>query len=123
MHERKRKLRRTKSLLGQAQQHDRILAAGEEKHGVRAFAGDLAQDEYSLGLEPVEVAARRQRAAIRARFFEHRAHASLSAVERISRPSGATCSPHSRASLIDRKSTRLNSSHRCISYAVFCLKK
>src|SRR5437879_11326878 len=26
-------------------------------------------------------------------------------------------------SLSDRKSTRLNSSHRCISYAVFCLKK
>src|SRR5437762_11418546 len=24
--------------------------------------------------------------------------------------------------LVDRKSTRLNSSHRCISYAVFCLK-
>src|SRR5437879_9902150 len=29
-----------------------------------------------------------------------------------------TCS-----SSTDRKSTRLNSSHRCISYAVFCLKK
>src|SRR5437764_11825571 len=28
--------------------------------------------------------------------------------------------PHDRP---DRKSTRLNSSHRCISYAVFCLKK
>src|SRR5437762_6763331 len=27
------------------------------------------------------------------------------------------------ADLRDRKSTRLNSSHRCISYAVFCLKK
>src|SRR5437879_10357660 len=27
------------------------------------------------------------------------------------------------AAHIDRKSTRLNSSHRCISYAVFCLKK
>src|SRR5437879_3618922 len=27
------------------------------------------------------------------------------------------------AILGDRKSTRLNSSHRCISYAVFCLKK
>src|SRR5437762_7030568 len=27
------------------------------------------------------------------------------------------------ASIGDRKSTRLNSSHRCISYAVFCLKK
>src|SRR5437764_8914238 len=26
-------------------------------------------------------------------------------------------------SMTDRKSTRLNSSHRCISYAVFCLKK
>src|SRR5437762_4928118 len=24
---------------------------------------------------------------------------------------------------VDRKSTRLNSSHRCTSYAVFCLKK
>src|SRR5438094_7408914 len=28
-----------------------------------------------------------------------------------------------RAITIDRKSTRLNSSHRTISYAVFCLKK
>src|SRR5437879_10038667 len=27
------------------------------------------------------------------------------------------------AEKLDRKSTRLNSSHRCISYAVFCLKK
>src|SRR5438094_7206305 len=27
------------------------------------------------------------------------------------------------ALLVDRKSTRLNSSHRTISYAVFCLKK
>src|SRR5437762_4185091 len=30
---------------------------------------------------------------------------------------------HARAAGQDRKSTRLNSSHRCISYAVFCLKK
>src|SRR5437879_6975267 len=29
----------------------------------------------------------------------------------------------SRGARGDRKSTRLNSSHRCISYAVFCLKK
>src|SRR5436189_4349514 len=28
-----------------------------------------------------------------------------------------------RSVVPDRKSTRLNSSHRCISYAVFCLKK
>src|SRR5437764_4931837 len=30
---------------------------------------------------------------------------------------------HLRARRQDRKSTRLNSSHRCNSYAVFCLKK
>src|SRR5437879_7526585 len=30
---------------------------------------------------------------------------------------------HGRHGCRDRKSTRLNSSHRCISYAVFCLKK
>src|SRR5437762_5582887 len=29
----------------------------------------------------------------------------------------------SSVNVVDRKSTRLNSSHRCISYAVFCLKK
>src|SRR5437879_11434134 len=28
-----------------------------------------------------------------------------------------------QSEILDRKSTRLNSSHRCISYAVFCLKK
>src|SRR5256885_10961484 len=32
-------------------------------------------------------------------------------------------SPHSAGVTIDRKSTRLNSSHLVISYAVFCLKK
>src|SRR5437762_3832832 len=31
--------------------------------------------------------------------------------------------PRAAARSLDRKSTRLNSSHRCISYAVFCLKK
>src|SRR5256886_7943919 len=57
---------------------------------------------------------------------------------RVDRPVGARCVPHVRdpgrvvasgarrvgpASLLDRKSTRLNSSHSQISYAVFCLKK
>src|SRR6266480_5062245 len=35
----------------------------------------------------------------------------------------ATTSPSSAAGTADRKSTRLNSSHMSISYAVFCLKK
>src|SRR5437879_9589483 len=39
------------------------------------------------------------------------------------RPARAKRSSAEKASDIDRKSTRLNSSHRCISYAVFCLKK
>src|SRR5437764_9652531 len=37
--------------------------------------------------------------------------------------SGVSCAPSRPATREDRKSTRLNSSHRCISYAVFCLKK
>src|SRR5437764_6226619 len=36
---------------------------------------------------------------------------------------GASCVACSVFRSIDRKSTRLNSSHRCTSYAVFCLKK
>src|SRR5437879_8323240 len=40
----------------------------------------------------------------------------------------SSCSPpdrpqQKRTRKPDRKSTRLNSSHRCISYAVFCVKK
>src|SRR3712207_7225523 len=36
---------------------------------------------------------------------------------------GLAQSPVLRLQLLDRKSTRLNSSHANISYAVFCLKK
>src|SRR5207302_9320667 len=46
--------------------------------------------------------------------------------ERVLKPKRATSSRASRrasASAADRKSTRLNSSHVKISYAVFCLKK
>src|SRR2546427_7774666 len=37
--------------------------------------------------------------------------------------SGLTLTQFQRAVAVDRKSTRLNSSHSQISYAVFCLKK
>src|SRR5207248_1866430 len=46
---------------------------------------------------------------------------SLHLPERSSQPARAL--PRADWSLRDRKSTRLNSSHRTISYAVFCLKK
>src|SRR5688500_9957559 len=39
------------------------------------------------------------------------------------RPSTATASFSATITASDRKSTRLNSSHLVISYAVFCLKK
>src|SRR5688500_19092509 len=39
------------------------------------------------------------------------------------RPSPASASARRRSTPADRKSTRLNSSHLVISYAVFCLKK
>src|SRR5437762_9488854 len=43
---------------------------------------------------------------------------------RRSRPPASIASYDAGSSSVrDRKSTRLNSSHRCISYAVFCLKK
>src|SRR5437867_5839391 len=38
-------------------------------------------------------------------------------------PLSARINVRARVSRLDRKSTRLNSSHRTISYAVFCLKK
>src|SRR5438552_12536672 len=39
------------------------------------------------------------------------------------RPHGRPRPPVRPRPLLDRKSTRLNSSHQIISYAVFCLKK
>src|SRR5688572_33240976 len=51
----------------------------------------------------------------------HRRDRSRPAGGSLLRERGTTRSPATRAS--DRKSTRLNSSHSQISYAVFCLKK
>src|SRR5207248_11118996 len=44
-------------------------------------------------------------------------------VARTTRAAGGTQAPDETPEALDRKSTRLNSSHRTISYAVFCLKK
>src|SRR2546430_3872744 len=42
---------------------------------------------------------------------------------RVGRSSSPSFSPDGKRIALDRKSTRLNSSHSQISYAVFCLKK
>src|SRR5687768_17704110 len=47
----------------------------------------------------------------------------LSATDAFSTPSSLMFADSKRVMEIDRKSTRLNSSHGYISYAVFCLKK
>src|SRR5699024_12101620 len=47
----------------------------------------------------------------------------IEAKERANRPKDREGLPELRAIREDRKSTRLNSSHVSISYAVFCLKK
>src|SRR2546426_5157839 len=49
--------------------------------------------------------------------------AATSAAARVEFTSPYTSTRSGRSSVRDRKSTRLNSSHLVISYAVFCLKK
>src|SRR5437762_8814644 len=57
----------------------------------------------------------------RSRNRDHHAARCDAEVERLVQPLAAVLEEHVGEG--DRKSTRLNSSHRCISYAVFCLKK
>ena len=45
----------TKRLLGQAQQHDRVLAAAEQQHRALELGGDLAHHLDRLGLERAQV--------------------------------------------------------------------
>src|SRR2546430_6941180 len=54
--------------------------------------------------------------SIRARFDFHASHS-------VDRPVALSIAPQLVRENVDRKSTRLNSSHSQISYAVFCLKK
>src|SRR3954453_16332876 len=64
VHDGKRELRGTERLLREPQQHDRVLAAREEKHRTLSLRGDLPHDVDRLRLELVEM---RQRPAVGAR--------------------------------------------------------
>ena len=58
VHQREREAAGPERLLRQAQQHDRVLAAGEQQHGPLELGRDLAHDVDRLGLERVEVGER-----------------------------------------------------------------
>ena len=55
VHDREREAPGPERLLGQPQQHDRVLAAAEQQHGALELGGDLAEDVDRLGLEGLEV--------------------------------------------------------------------
>src|SRR5947209_8877157 len=78
-----------------------------------AFSPDsrlLAAGGHHLGGDPIVRVWERASGTLRAEYRGHRGIVSAVAF-----------SPDGR--VLDRKSTRLNSSHANISYAVFCLKK
>jgi hypothetical protein len=51
VHHREREAARVEGLLGEAQQHDRVLAAREQQHRPLELRGDLAHHVDRLGLE------------------------------------------------------------------------
>src|SRR5438132_8176732 len=82
------------------------------------FSSDTSTTQfYTLSLHdalPISVLARRPRTAPPGRREASRC---------AGRPSRRSTGAARRLATADRKSTRLNSSHTVISYAVFCLKK
>ena len=55
VHHRERERPRAERLLGQSQQHDRVLAAAEQQHRPLELGGHLAHDVDRLGLERAQV--------------------------------------------------------------------
>src|SRR5436189_4668531 len=88
-------------------------------HHIFFFFNDPATTEiYTLSLHdalPISSRDRSREATNGAKYCFHAAATVWVPWPRVSSLVGISTS--------DRKSTRLNSSHRCISYAVFCLKK
>jgi hypothetical protein len=56
VHQREWEGRRAERLLGEAQQHDRVLAAAEQQHRALQFRGDLAHHVDRLALQRLQVA-------------------------------------------------------------------
>jgi hypothetical protein len=55
VHDREREGRRPERLLGETQEDDRVLAAGEQQHRPLELGGHLAHDVHGLGLQLLEL--------------------------------------------------------------------
>src|SRR5688572_32634916 len=84
----------------------------------------LFRSAHALGLDQHGVVERahRDRVVTRALHRDAQAAGAGEVHERL-HVGGGLGEGHEGGALVDRKSTRLNSSHSQISYAVFCLKK
>src|SRR5207248_4570319 len=81
------------------------------------FRSDVVRRELAAGFER-KVGSIVEAVAVAASEMQGMSASMSESNKETSRQAGAVA-----AASIDRKSTRLNSSHRTISYAVFCLKK
>jgi hypothetical protein len=55
VHHRERELAGAKRLLGEAQEHNRILAAAEQQHGALKLGRHLTKDVDRLGFQRLQV--------------------------------------------------------------------
>src|SRR5690606_41969784 len=89
-----------------------------------SFSDAPTAEIYTLSLHDALPICRWQHAIVRDRHETHRQHADLAATHQLGAAAGGLQPREGCAGFLeDRKSTRLNSSHVKISYAVFCLKK
>src|SRR5690242_28119 len=95
--------------------------SGKERHPPLADDDRAGRDELAVADLDAETLADRVAAVLRAGtslLVGHRVYSSFFVVR-----FGFAVAGFASAAPLDRKSTRLNSSHMSISYAVFCLKK
>src|SRR5437762_7203096 len=103
------------------------LCRVHEQHAVEPVLFLVARAGHHVGLQSggavrhlLELVGRERREQVRIPDRQHSGGPPAWAEERFGGGERRGAAPLVR---VDRKSTRLNSSHRCISYAVFCLKK
>src|SRR2546426_4724360 len=101
-----------------------MLAVWECRLGSQAPIGSYLDPTFSFGIRPTisrkPLSAFETRSIPKLKILRHVTSCNPHQRERhLKHLPGSNCNSYGR----DRKSTRLNSSHLVISYAVFCLKK